>query len=288
MIHSIPHAISEGLRKENEAHAESLSRLDFAEMQNKYPRAESYVQEYLGTSEGKQFAQAVENLPAGSKILDIGAGYGRSTIFLASRGYQVRVLEPAPALCDFINGLAEFYGYALTIYQAPAEAINRLPETDFDACIFNASLHHCDDPVTALTHCHRVLLPGGFLFILNEPQLQFFRSKIWFRRQLEQGTFVAGDYGGNEHIYYYHEYQHMLRQAGFVRIQNTISNRYRDSASYLRSLRVQGNTLRTILVRKIYYRVVRILQCSGFLGRGLLTLLREMSLVQSYFTACRS
>ena len=141
--------------------------------------------------------------------------------------------------------------------------------------------------MTALTHCHEVLVPAGLMLVLNEPQLQFFRSKRWFRRQLEQGTFVAGDYGGNEHIYYHHEYQDMLRRAGFVRIKDALSNRYQDPASYLSYLRSQGNRSRTIRVRQLYYGLIRTLERSSFLGRGLLALLKKWSLVQTYFSARR-
>jgi SAM-dependent methyltransferase len=287
MIHVIPHVASEGLRKENAAHAGAVASYGPQAVREMHPTAQAYADAFLATVEGKQFAQAIQRVPPGKKVLDIGAGYGRSTIFLASRGYQVVAVEPAPALCDFIDRLGKSYGLDIAICNAPAEAIDRLPTRKFDACVFSASLHHCDDPVRALSNCHEVLLQGGIIFLLNEPQLHFFRSKRWFRRQLEQGTLVTGDYGGNEHIYYHHEYHDMLRQAGFVRIRDALSNRYREPAGYLGYLKSQGNGLRTILARRVYYRLISTLERGSIVGRGVLSVLKRLSLVQTYFVARR-
>jgi SAM-dependent methyltransferase len=287
MIHPIPHRISDGLRKENASHAEALAGWDIEVFRRQFPTAQSYASAFLATAEGRQFAHVLRELPPGSKVLDIGPGYGRSAIYLAGRGYRVAAVEPAPALCQLIDRLAGLYEFALDVYHAPAEAIDQLPEKDFDACVFSASLHHCDDPLKALTNCYEVLAPGGRLFILNEPQLHFFRSKRWFARQLEQGTLVTGDYGGNEHTYYHHEYRAMLHRAGFRQVRGRLSNRYREPDGYLGYLRAQGNGSRSIRLRQLYYRAVRLLDRGPRPGRTVLDALKRLSLVQTYFTARR-
>jgi SAM-dependent methyltransferase len=287
VIQIIPHAISEGLRKENEIHHQHKGGHTREQLQAEYPTMEEFLKRFLNRAEGWQFVRAVAELKPGARVLDIGAGTGRTSVYLASQGHRVAALEPSPDLCRFIADAAQLYGLSLDIYNATAETIDRLPVRDFDACIFNASFHHCDEPERALAGCHQVLVRGGRVLLLNEPLLQLFRSKAWFQRQLAEGALVTGDYGGNEHTYYHHEYIAMLKAARFGEIRDYLSLRYLNPERYLHRIERRRAPLREVRSRRLYYRAIHLLARSGPLGRPALALLKRLSLVQTYFVATK-
>src|SRR5437879_1102522 len=127
MIHRVPHFMSEGLRQEIEAHEQATREWTDAGLQQTYATPEVFFGTYMTSGEGMQYPAALRQVPLGARILDIGVGYGLTTIYLASRGYYVTAVEPAPSLCSILDRLARFYGFSIDIYNTTAEAIDRLP-----------------------------------------------------------------------------------------------------------------------------------------------------------------
>jgi SAM-dependent methyltransferase len=287
MIHAIPHEVSDGLRAENEIHNGHIAPRTTDWLRANYPTAADFVRYYAESAEGIQLLKAFAAVKPGAAVLDVGAGYGLTAVFLASRGYRVSAVEPSRGLCDYIDRAATLYGLPLDVYHVCGEGLDRMPPREFDVCMFNASLHHCDDPVRALTHCHRLLKPDGQLLLMNEPILRFFRSKGWFQNQLEYGTLVTGDYGGNEHTYYYHEYRDMLRRAGFRRIRDRVAQRYLNPKSYVAVLSAHHRGPLRIVGRRLYYGVIRGLFRLGFLGAPFIALMKRLSLLQTNFVATK-
>ena len=80
---------------------------------------------------------------------------------------------------------------------------------------FNASLHHCDDPIRALSHCYESLNKGGVLFLVNENFIRPWMTKARFYHLMETRPEAMGNYGGNEHTFYNWEYIQMLRKSKF-------------------------------------------------------------------------
>jgi SAM-dependent methyltransferase len=287
MIHQVPHEVSEGLRKENEAYRLAADGATIEWMRSQFQSCEHYFRDYRDSAEGAQLREALKEVPRGGRILDIGAGYGKVAFYLISLGYPVTALEPSLDVCRYMERVADLFGIELEIYQATAEVIDRLPVRRFDACMFNASLHHSEDPLRALLNCHEVLAPGGKVFLLNEPLLQRFRSKAWFARQLAKESLVTGDYGGNEHTYYRHEYLAMLRQAGFVQVRDRVSLRYVSPRSYLKSLEANQAGRWSIRARLLYYRAIGTLSRSGMLGKPVLGMMNALSMLQTTFVATK-
>lgn len=159
----------------------------------------------------------------GSKILDIGAGQGASTIYFASLGHEVSALEPSLEACQVVEAVSKKVGAKVSIYRGTAEVCDQISER-FDHVVFNSSLHHCDDPLLALKNAKSLLLPGGKVHLVNEPILKIFRSKRWYYKRLKTHPLQMGHYGGNEHIYYYWEYKKMLKMAGLRHINTTPSH----------------------------------------------------------------
>lgn len=184
-------------------------------------RPEDYYNEEMAQHTIGELASVAGDLPPDLKILDIGAGFGRTSVFLAAKGHRVSALEPSGEQCRILDFVAEKLKLPIRVFEGTGESANQIAESDFDLCIFNASLHHCDDPAAALANCKGLLKKTGRVILLGEPVLKPFRTKAWYQRRLKEDPQSMGHYGGNEHIYYGWEYPRMLKAAGFTGVRVT-------------------------------------------------------------------
>lgn len=179
------------------------------------PKLENYCETFFESMGGQEF---LARIPRTSqlKILDIGFGRGETSLYLASQGHQVHSIEPSPLNCQLLQATAKKFGLEknIKIYQTPAEHLDQIEEAFFGLCLFNSSLHHCDDPARVLKICKNKLVKNGRVIAINEPILKFYQTKRWFYKTLIENPVKLGHYGGNEHIYYHHEYKKFLEGAG--------------------------------------------------------------------------
>ncbi len=210
---------SRGLAAELEIHdkGEDRSEEKLKKLQRKIRQPEDFYKNGLD-DELKDLSVFLRNVQSPLKILDIGFGSGRSTLYMASLRHSVSGLEPSLSACLLLEGISAHVGLPLRVFQGPAEAMNQIPDEDFDLIVFNSSFHHCDSPLEVLELCHQRLKRNGRIF-LNEPVLKPFRTKSWFFRMLKEEPTRMGHYGGNEHIYYSWEYRRLLHKAGFSDIE---------------------------------------------------------------------
>jgi len=112
------------------------------------------------------------NLPPDSHILEIGSGYGALTVHLARMGYQVTCLDVSEPLLNFVKmRTAEVPQQIKTICGDMATV--SIPE-QYDAVIFNASLHHSVEHRSVIDRLDSLLLPNGVVAFASEP--------IWSRK----------------------------------------------------------------------------------------------------------
>ena len=280
-----------GLIRENSAHqaivAEDHNRLA------SITTLDDLVSPFLNSVSGAEVIERVGELKGSSlRILDIGVGLGESSFALASKGHVVTCVEPSADHCQWIARYADMFGIRLTVVEATAEALDQLAG-EFDVCMFNASLHHCDDPLRALENCYTRLRSGGTILLLNEPILKSYRSKAWFHRMLREQPLAMGHYGGNEHTYYYREYREMLRAAGFANIADRIhvrNERPRQTLQEMLARQIDGRDVYTdtaVLVRFIWFLTVARLARVPVLRTMLLLVMKRLSLITVTFTAQR-
>ena len=131
-------------------------------------------------------------MPAGARVLELGAGGGAMSQRLADAGYQV-------AACDLFAGN---FTPAATIAFHAADlngAFSTVIEGGWDAIVALELIEHLENPRHFLRECSRLLRPGGVL-VLSTPNLANPVSQALFVRQGDFQWFSDLDYREQGHI----------------------------------------------------------------------------------------
>ncbi len=123
--------------------------------------------------EAVQWLVAELRLEPGRTVLDVGAGTGKLTRELVSRGASVVAVEPVPAM----RAVLEQAVPAARALDGTAEALPAANES-VDAIVVASAFHWFDGPA-AVAEFHRILRPGGRLAL------------VWNRRRREQPLHAA-------------------------------------------------------------------------------------------------
>lgn len=112
------------------------------------------------------FAQRVLGIQPGMRILDLAAGWGRTSLELARRGYRVTALDLSPELVQLGRERAAAAGLSLTFIQGTARALPDIGPFDavcafYDDCLLSFEAE--SDNLVALAAVARVLPAGGQL-----------------------------------------------------------------------------------------------------------------------------
>jgi ubiquinone/menaquinone biosynthesis C-methylase UbiE len=105
-------------------------------------------------------------MPSGGTVLDVGGGPGAHAAHLASRGYQVSLVDPVEEHVQRARERAE--AMPDSPFQAELGEAQELPAADAscDAVLMLGPLYHLVDPADradALSEARRVLRPGGLV-----------------------------------------------------------------------------------------------------------------------------
>ncbi|MGH3429825.1 MAG: class I SAM-dependent methyltransferase [Mycobacteriales bacterium] len=148
------------------------------------------------------------HLPTTGRVLDIGGGPGRYTIWLASKGYRVVLADLSPNLLAIAHdkiASAKLNEQFEAIVEADARDLSAWAGASFDAVLSLGPFYHLPDPAHregAARELGRVLRPGGVAAVAFMPRLSLLRRTLaipderhrvtdaaWLERLLRHGVF---------------------------------------------------------------------------------------------------
>lgn len=107
------------------------------------------------------------DLPAGSSILELGFGWGNTSLHLARMGYAVTGIDIEAKYVEMVRHQSALLSLSLDLRQGSFFDIELLDQK-FDAVLFFESFHHCSDHVRLLKAIPALLKDGGKLVLAGE------------------------------------------------------------------------------------------------------------------------
>lgn len=134
------------------------------------PQPQAMVHHYLRLGTAVQLA----GLPAGAQVLDMGAGWGLSSEFLATLGCRVTSVDINASFVELVRRRAERLSLPIAPRKGSFEGFAPVDATEsYDGVLFYECLHHAVRPWVALERIAAVLKPGGALMLAGEPVNDF-------------------------------------------------------------------------------------------------------------------
>jgi SAM-dependent methyltransferase len=130
-------------------------------------------------------AAQAKKLPAGSRVLDVGAGPGQYRELFAHCEYRTQDFGQEPGTIGRYTKL----DYESDITAIPVESAS------FDAILCTEVIEHVPDPVAAVREMARILKPGGRIFLtaplasfLHQEPYQFYGgyTPYWYQKFLPE------------------------------------------------------------------------------------------------------
>jgi SAM-dependent methyltransferase len=139
-------------------------------------------------------------LHGAARVLDIGGGPGRYTIWLAEQGHRVVLADLSPAMLQIARREVDRAGAGSAveeIVEADACDLSRWPDRSFDAALCLGPFYHLPhaaDRESAAAELARVVRPGGIVFVALMPRATLLRRTLALadeRHHLAQPDFMA-------------------------------------------------------------------------------------------------
>ncbi|HKS14571.1 MAG TPA: methyltransferase domain-containing protein [Pseudomonas sp.] len=115
------------------------------------------------------------------RVLDVGAGLGHMSLWLAERGHQVTLAEPAAPMLDGARERFAEAGQQATFIQAPWQDLPSQLAEPYDLVICHAVLEWLAEPETILPVLHQLTRADGWL------SLAFYNRDALVYRNLLKG-----------------------------------------------------------------------------------------------------
>ncbi|BCD84930.1 tRNA 5-carboxymethoxyuridine methyltransferase [Pseudomonas solani] len=126
-------------------------------------------------------AEALPERPL--RVLDVGAGLGHVSLWLAQRGHQVTLAEPAEPMLEGARARFAAASVEATFIQAPWQDLLGQFTEPYDLVLCHAVLEWLAEPHAILPVLHQLTAPGGWL------SLAFYNRDALIYRNLLKGHF---------------------------------------------------------------------------------------------------
>jgi 2-polyprenyl-3-methyl-5-hydroxy-6-metoxy-1,4-benzoquinol methylase len=132
----------------------------------------------------------------GKKLLDIGAGLGESSVYLAMQGADVTTVDISPQMVEIALNLGVQSGVKLTGLVSGVETLT-VPAAEFDFIYIANTIHHVQDRAALFEQMHCALKPGGKFFSYDplsyNPAINVYRRMASTVRTLDERPLTAAD-----------------------------------------------------------------------------------------------
>lgn len=129
------------------------------------------------------------------RVLDIGAGLGHMSLWLAQRGHRVTLAEPAAPMLEGARQRFAEAGLEACFIQAPWQALEVPADGPFDLVVCHAVLEWLAEPEAILPQLHRLTAADGWLSLAfyNRDALIYRNLLKGHFRKLRSGTQFSGE-----------------------------------------------------------------------------------------------
>ncbi len=181
---------------------------------------------------------AATGIQAGARVLDIGCGWGGPALYLAERhGCHVTGINLSPVQRDHARAWARQRGLTDRVRIEVCDVLE-MPFEDgsFDHILFLESIIHMEEKEQIFARCHRLLRPGGSVFIQEscydrQSRAAGYRDDAGFREVDAAFGYTATMVSGAEML-------RLLEEAGLapMRMENISADYRRTLAQWLQRL----------------------------------------------------
>lgn len=188
---------------------------------SRYRRWRSSIWNFNTAKRDEWVAAMAKTVPAGSRVLDVGAGPGPYRKYFAHCEYRTQ---------DFGQEPGTIGRYAKLDYESDITAIP-VPDASFDVILCTEVLEHVPEPILAIKEIARILKPGGRLFMtaplgswLHQEPYHYYGGYTahWYRRFFPEAGLRVDKIESNQ---------------GFFSLYGQETIRYREYINPLRSWR---------------------------------------------------
>jgi 2-polyprenyl-3-methyl-5-hydroxy-6-metoxy-1,4-benzoquinol methylase len=132
----------------------------------------------------------------GKAVLDIGAGLGESSVYLALQGAIVTATDISPRMVETTIALGKRYGVEIRGIASNGEDLS-LPENSFDVVYIANTIHHVQDRARLFAQIWRALKPGGRFFsfdpVAYNPVINVYRKMAHQVRTQDESPLALRD-----------------------------------------------------------------------------------------------
>ncbi len=146
-------------------------------------------------------------LPAGSKILEIGSGVGMTSNFIATKFPESELMATDFDQTQVNTAKAKITRKNVRFQQEDAAELS-FSDNSFETCFAVLTFHHIENFPQTVKEVYRILKPGGRLFVLDIPAKTWNPILRWVRLI---GRFRFGTPG----MFSKDEFVELLQETGF-------------------------------------------------------------------------